>query len=87
MAENTAVIVAIELLAATQGIEFHRPLRTSSALETVTAIIRKDVPYYKEDRYFAPDIQAAKNLVESDVLLEFCSDILPSCAEVFDGSL
>lgn len=63
MAENTATIVAIELLAATQGIEFHRPLKTSKPLEDVIAKIRVRVKPYDEDRYFAPDIEAIKMLV------------------------
>jgi histidine ammonia-lyase len=63
MAENTQTIVAIELLAAAQGMEFHRPLKSSAMLEKAHAAIRKVVPFYKEDRFFAPDIEAAKGLV------------------------
>lgn len=80
MAENTATVVGIELLAAAQGIEFHRPLKTSSALEKVMAMVRTKVPAYEQDRYFAPDIAAGKELVESGALLEFCHDMLPSFA-------
>ena len=58
MARNTAAIVAIELLAAAQGIEFRRPLRSSPALERAHALIRASVPAYDRDRYFAPDIAA-----------------------------
>jgi histidine ammonia-lyase len=59
MAENTTGIVAIELLAACQGIDFHRPLETSACLRDALAIVRADVPFYDRDRYFAPDIKAA----------------------------
>ena len=41
MAENTAAVVGIELLAAAQGIEFHRPLASSPDLEKVFAIVRE----------------------------------------------
>jgi histidine ammonia-lyase len=57
MAHNTAVIVGIELLASAQGIDFHRPLRTSAHLEHVHAQLRQKVPFFDADRYFAPDIE------------------------------
>jgi histidine ammonia-lyase len=63
MAENAAGIVAIELLAAAQGIEFHRPLATSVPLEAVHAKIRAVVAPWDRDRYFAPDIAAVKAMV------------------------
>jgi histidine ammonia-lyase len=65
MNENTAGIIAIELLAACQGIDFRRPLKTSSKLEKIIATVRKHVPFYDKDRYFAPDIAMAKELVKS----------------------
>jgi len=65
MADNAAGVIAIELLAAVQGIEFHRPLKTSAALERIIAALRAKVPHYDTDRFFAPDIEAAKQLVTS----------------------
>ncbi len=78
MAENMSTVVGIELLAAVQGIEFHRPLASSADLEKVIAMVRERVAHYDEDRYFAPDIQEATALVQSDRLLAFCSAVLPS---------
>jgi histidine ammonia-lyase len=63
MAENAAAIIGIELLAAVQGLEFHRPLKTSASLEKVVALLRTQVRHYDKDRFFAPDIAAAKTLV------------------------
>ena len=63
MADNAAGIVAIELLAAAQGADLRAPLKTSATLGEVLAAIRAVVPFYAEDRYFAPDIEAAKRLV------------------------
>jgi histidine ammonia-lyase len=63
MAHNTAVIVGIELLAAAQGIEFHRPLTSSDHLEHVHAQLRSRVAPYDADRFFAPDIEAARKMV------------------------
>ncbi|MCG7362244.1 histidine ammonia-lyase [Roseomonas sp. ACRSG] len=64
MADNTAGILAIELLAAAQGIGFHRPLTSSPALEMALALVREQAAPWDEDRLMAPDIAAVKRLVE-----------------------
>ncbi len=69
MAENTRGIIAIELLAAAQGIDFRRPLKTSAALESAHALLRKRVAFYDHDRYFSPDIEAAKTVISDERLL------------------
>jgi histidine ammonia-lyase len=63
MSENAAAVIGIELLAAAQGVEFHRPLRSSPVLERAIDVLRARVPRYASDRFFAPDIAAAKALV------------------------
>lgn len=65
MAENLANILAIELLAAAQGCDFHRPLASSDSLEGVRARLRAEVPHLEDDRHFHPDIAAAAALVRS----------------------
>ncbi len=70
MTENTAGIVAIELLAACQGIDFLRPLKSSPTLEKIHHLIRKYVSFYEQDRFFAPDIAAMKHLIHSEKLRE-----------------
>lgn len=64
MAGNSSAVVAIELLGAAQGVDLHAPLTTSPMLREVLAMIRADVAHYDEDRYFAPDIAAARAWVE-----------------------
>jgi histidine ammonia-lyase len=78
MAANTRGIVGIELLAAAQGIDFHAPLQTSPVLQDVQALLRARVPFYAEDRYFAPDIAAATQLLEEGALSAMVGSILPS---------
>ena len=78
MVENAAAVVGIELLAAAQGIDFHRPARSSASLEGVHADIRSAVAFYDVDRYFAPDIDAARLLVRSGRLAGLVDRILPS---------
>ena len=75
MAHNTAVIVGIELLAASQGIEFHRPLKSSDTLESVHAQLRQHVAPYDADRFFAPDIEAARRLVVDGALSASCKEL------------
>jgi histidine ammonia-lyase len=53
------------LLAAAQGVDFHRPARSSRTLESVHEAIRAEIPHYAADRYFAPDIEAATSWVRS----------------------
>jgi histidine ammonia-lyase len=65
MTRNAATVVAIELLCAGQGIEFHRPLRSSPALEGALALLRRRVANYGHDRLLHPDIEAATALIEA----------------------
>jgi histidine ammonia-lyase len=82
MAENTAGVLAIELLAACQGIDFRAPLKTSQLLEEAKALVRKEVPFYDQDRYFAPDIKKAQDLVQSCAFNHLVhKDLLPSFEE------
>jgi histidine ammonia-lyase len=78
MVDNAAAVVGIELLAAAQGIDFHRPAKSSAPLEEVHAAIRKDVPFYAADRYFAPDIEAAASWVLSARFAARVARLLPS---------
>jgi histidine ammonia-lyase len=81
MATNTAGIVAIELLAAAQGIDFRAPLATSPPLRDAHALIRGAVAFYDHDRYFAPDIDAIRRLIEAGAFHRFVPGLLPSLAE------
>ncbi len=63
MLRNTAHIVAIELLAAAQGIEFLRPLKSAPALEGVLRLVRSVSPAMMQDRSLARDIEAVHHLV------------------------
>ena len=69
MNENTCGVLAIEWLAACQGLDFLAPLKTSAALESAKAILRAEVPFYDKDRYFAPDIEKAMAVINSGALL------------------
>jgi histidine ammonia-lyase len=65
---NTAIILAIELLAAAQGVDLRAPLLTSERLQGVMRDIRARVPHYDIDHYLAPDIAAMTDAVEDGVI-------------------
>jgi histidine ammonia-lyase len=82
MGENTAGILAVELLAACQGVDFRKPLKTSPLLEDAKSLLRRHVPFYDRDRYFSPDIEAAKRLIETAAYNRFMPErLLPSMAQ------
>ncbi|XP_025835196.1 histidine ammonia-lyase-like [Agrilus planipennis] len=64
--ENVENVIAIELLAACQAIEFLRPLRTTAPLEEVYLAVRKVARSLDADRFMAPDIEAVKKLLEEN---------------------
>ena len=74
MNDNLAQIVGIELLTASQGIDLRAPLKTSAALAAVIAELRKHVPTLGADRYMAPDLAAASELIKSGKLLQIAAD-------------
>jgi histidine ammonia-lyase len=78
MAENAGAVVAIELLGAAQGVDFHRPKKSSEPLEKVHALVRERVEFYDRDRYFAPDIEAVRELVAAGSLNVYAETLLPS---------
>lgn len=63
VADNVLHILAIETLAACQGIDFRAPLTTSLTLQYYVDLIRANVPFYDEDRYFAHDIREAHKII------------------------
>ncbi len=74
MHENTTGILAIELLASCQGLDFRAPLKASDLLEQAKAELRSHVPFYDKDRYFSPDIEAAAALIREGALEKFVID-------------
>jgi histidine ammonia-lyase len=62
--ENLESILAIELLCASQAIEFRRPLKSSSILEFAHDYVRNFVGFAEEDRIFSEDINKIKTIIE-----------------------
>ncbi|MCY3769345.1 MAG: histidine ammonia-lyase [Gammaproteobacteria bacterium] len=74
MNQNLAHLIAIELLAATQGAEFRRPVKTSAALQRVMDRVREVVDRLDHDRYIGGEIARATDLVRTGALVTAVGD-------------
>ncbi|MDQ3078367.1 MAG: aromatic amino acid lyase, partial [Pseudomonadota bacterium] len=63
IAKNAAGVIAVELIAAAQGIDFHAPLKTSAKLQSIHSKIRGLSPHLTADRYWADDLAALQTAV------------------------
>jgi histidine ammonia-lyase len=66
---NTGRVLAVELLAACEALDFRRPLRSSQALEAVHSRVRLAVPTHGHDRVLGPEIEALAALLRSGEVL------------------
>ncbi|MGN2613153.1 histidine ammonia-lyase [Aliivibrio fischeri] len=79
MAENTRGILAVELLASAQGLDFRAPNKSSNRIEKAKELLRERVDFYDKDRYFAPDIAKANSLLKEAVYNHLMPEtLLPS---------
>jgi len=78
MCFNSAAVVGIEAMAAAQGIEFNRPLKSSATLEQAMGTIREQVAFLEEDRLLAPDIEAMRQWASRADWPPALSALLPS---------
>lgn len=78
MLDNVAYIVAIEMLAVAQGIEFHRPKKSSDPLESALQQVRALSEAYTSDRSLAADIEALAKEIDAGRFCRFARQILPS---------
>jgi len=74
MAENCFTIIAVEWMAAAQGLEFHAPSKTSPQLARAHGLLREHVESVQTDRFFAPDMEAAKRLLVGGALSGIVGD-------------
>ncbi len=63
--ENAEYVLAIELLAAAEGLEFRRPLKAGVGVERAFAILRKLAPRLEEDRSLSPDIERVAEAIRA----------------------
>jgi histidine ammonia-lyase len=65
MVENVRNVLAIELLAAAQGLDFLAPLRTGKRAVGAQELVRSASPFVEADRSLSVDIQDVSNLIAS----------------------
>jgi histidine ammonia-lyase len=63
IAKNVAGIVAVELIAAAQGVDYHAPLKTSATLQALHRKVRAISPRLESDRYWADEMAALQAAV------------------------
>jgi histidine ammonia-lyase len=68
IARNAAGVVAVELMAAAEGVDYHAPLRTSPRLQEVHAAVRALSPHFTADRYWADEMAALQSAVLADAI-------------------
>jgi len=78
MAGNALNIVALEFLAACQGVDFRAPLKTSPRLQHAHSALRLKVPFAQTDRLLAPDIAEAAATVRRSEVQSLVAPLLPS---------
>ena len=76
MAANTRGVLAVEWLAACQGIDLREGLTSSPLLEQARTALREQVAHYTQDRFFAPDIERATELLAQETLLQLVPEFL-----------
>jgi histidine ammonia-lyase len=70
--ENAERVVAIELMCATQALEFRRPLKSSPEIERAHDVVRAVVPRLEQDRVLAGDIEALASAVRAGTFNGWC---------------
>jgi histidine ammonia-lyase len=63
IARNAAGVIAVELMAGAEGIDYHAPLRTSPKLQAIYSAVRERSPHFTADRYWADEISALQSAV------------------------
>jgi histidine ammonia-lyase len=68
--QNAQNVIAIEMLCAAQGIDFHKPYKCGKGTGVAHNLIREHIPYMTEDRIFYDDIQSLLGLVKEGTILK-----------------
>jgi histidine ammonia-lyase len=81
MLDNVIDIVSIELLAAAQGIEFHRPQTSAPPIEEVIAALRQVSPTYDDDRSLSSDIRRVAATIDDGNYCGYAASVMPSLSK------
>ncbi|MBV8804304.1 MAG: histidine ammonia-lyase [Sinobacteraceae bacterium] len=78
MTDNLSHIIAIEFLAACQGIDFRKPLKTSGPLQQAHETLRIRIPFATQDRLLAEDIAVTAEVIRTPAVQTLADFLLPS---------
>lgn len=67
--KNSVRVVAIELLLASQALEFHKPYKPGKGTMAAYRAIRKKVPILEQDRVVHNDIKAVEDMIYKDIII------------------
>jgi histidine ammonia-lyase len=62
---NSQRVLAMELLAAAQGLDLLRPLKSTAAIEKIYQRVRRDVACMEDDHFLHPDIVRVEDLIRT----------------------
>jgi histidine ammonia-lyase len=74
--DNITRILAVELLSAARAQDLRRPLKPSPATAAVRDLLRKHVPGAGPDRYLAPELAAAEELIRSGAVVKAAESVV-----------
>ncbi|KAI6651990.1 Histidine ammonia-lyase-like protein [Oopsacas minuta] len=83
--DNVEYVLAIELLAACQGIDLVRPNRTNLPLESVHKLVRSSIPFYDVDRYMAADINKCRDILRDGTIWKLIEPFIDNYIETVEG--
>jgi len=76
IAGNVTGVLAVECLAAAQGIDLRKPMVTSTVLQEIVGLIRTKVSFYEADRFFSDDLNKMQLMIQSGEISKFVADQL-----------
>jgi histidine ammonia-lyase len=82
--ENVEKILAIELICASQAIDFKRPLKSSAPIDRIHEYVRQHIAHADKDRVFANDVNKAIEIIQSSKIIDLAEDVLQQNISEFD---
>ena len=84
--DNVEFVLAIELLAACQGIDLVRPNRTNLPLESVHKLVRSSIPFWDSDRFMAADINKSRDILRAGTIWELVEPFIDKYIQTVESS-
>jgi len=72
---NLEKILGIELMTASQGFDFRKPLKSGILTDAAHDLIRQHITFAEDDRVFSPDIEEAISLIQSKKLIKWLNEV------------